>query len=200
MTWVKLCGMTRRGDVEAAAEAGADAVGFVVHAASPRAVSTKEVRGLAVDAGVLTFLVSVDEEPDRVVGLAIDLGMSGVQPHGRHRDDTAVAALEHDLWVLAPVRIGTHVPDVSGIPPGARPLLDTAVAGAHGGTGVSFDWALARSVAGEFVLAGGLLPSTVGDAVRAAGAWGVDVASGVESEPGIKDHAAMRRFVEEARR
>lgn len=199
MTWVKLCGMTRRADVEAAAEAGADAVGFVLHRASPRFVEPSAVAGLADAAEVATFLVTVDAEPSWLVTAATDLGVDGVQPHGDRAGEAAVAALEAGLDVLVPIRMADAVPDLSGIPVDARPLLDSHVVGAHGGSGRSFDWSLAAAIDREFVLAGGLRPGNVAEAIRVARPWGVDVASGVESAPGVKDHAAMRCFVEEAR-
>jgi phosphoribosylanthranilate isomerase len=200
VTWVKLCGMTRRRDVEAARAAGADAVGFVIHPPSPRFVEASRVVALTEDAGVEAFLVCVDADPEWLVGLAVDVGVDGIQPHGVGRDRAATLALDAGLEVLAPVAVADSEPDLASIPAGARPLLDAAGTGMHGGTGRVFDWALAGSIEREFVLAGGLRPDTVADAVRLVRPWGVDVASGVESEPGIKDHDAMRRFVEEARR
>jgi phosphoribosylanthranilate isomerase len=200
VTWVKLCGMTRRRDVDAARAVGADAVGFVVHPPSPRYVEVSRVPALAEDAGVETFLVCVDADPHRIVELAADLGVGGIQPHGVGRDRATALALDAGLAVLAPVRVADLTPDLASIPAGARPLLDSSVTGMHGGTGRAFDWTVASSVEREFVLAGGLRPDTVGDAVSLVRPWGVDVATGVESDPGIKDHDAMRRFVEEARR
>lgn len=198
MSWVKLCGMTRRSDVEAAVAAGADAVGFVTHPASPRCVSVEDVAGLADGIGVATFLVTVDAKAARLVESALELGVTGVQPHGRGAVEAATEAMAGGLSVLFPVHpsAGGSVLDV---PEGAIPLLDNTAEGLHGGTGLAFDWSLAAAVPGRFVLAGGLDPGNVADSIRRTGAWGVDVASGIESSPGVKDHEMLRRFVEEAR-
>ena len=100
--------------------------------------------------------------------------------------------------VLFPVPVGGAA-DLGRVPDGAMPLLDTAVPGLHGGTGAAFDWSLAAGLERAIVVAGGLDPGNVADAVAATGAWGVDVASGVERRPGVKDPDAMRRFVEAVR-
>jgi phosphoribosylanthranilate isomerase len=199
MTWVKLCGMTRRIDVEAAVDAGADAVGFVVYPGSPRHVDAAAVAGLAEGIDAERFLVTVDADPEWLTATAADVGVDGVQPHGTHAEAAARAALEAGLRVLFPVAVGNDIPDLSVVPAGARPLLDTAAGILRGGSGRSFDWSLASGLGGGFVLAGGLTPGVVADAVRRTGAWGVDVASGVEAAPGVKDHVLMRRFVTEAR-
>lgn len=199
MTWVKLCGMTRRADVAAAVDAGADAVGFVLHPGSPRYISMEAVPALAAGVAIGRFLVTVDADPDTLILLARTVGVSGVQPHGAHAREAAEAALAVGLDVLYPVPVGEGPPDLSQVPPGARALLDTGGTGLHGGTGRAFAWEHAAAVPGDFVLAGGLTPGTVASAVAATGAWGVDVASGVERSPGIKDHEAMRRFVEAVR-
>lgn len=199
MTWVKLCGMTRRADVEVAVDAGADAVGFVLHPGSPRHISVEAVPALAAGIAIGRFLVTVDADPDTLVALARAAGASGVQPHGTHARESAEAALAAGLEVLYPVPVKEGPPDLSAVPQGARPLLDTGGTGLHGGTGKAFAWEHAAAVPGEFVLAGGLTPESVASAVAATAAWGVDVASGVERSPGIKDHEAMRRFVEAVR-
>ena len=200
MTWVKLCGMTRRRDVEVAVAAGADAVGFVVYDGSPRRVAPARVAHLASDLPIASFLVTVDAEPGWLVDTARGAGTTGVQPHGRHASEAAGAALAAGLEVLYPVAVGAEKPDLSVLPPGARLLLDSAAAGLYGGTGRPFDWSLVAGLDPEFVLAGGLTPDTVAEAVRRARPWGVDVASGVEEAPGIKDHRLLRRFVEEAKK
>jgi phosphoribosylanthranilate isomerase len=198
VSWVKLCGMTRRSDVEAAVAAGADAVGFVTHPGSPRCVTLEDVAGLVDGLGLATFLVTVDAEAARLVESALDLGVTGVQPHGRGAFEAATEALAGGLRVLFPVHPSTGGSMVD-VPNGAIPLLDNSAEGLHGGTGLAFDWSLAAEVPERFVLAGGLDPGNVAEAIRRTGAWGVDVASGIEASPGVKDHAMLRRFVEEAR-
>jgi len=198
VTWVKLCGMTRRADVEAAVELGVNAVGFVVASESPRRVSPKQAAKLGAGLAVERFLVSVDLEPQDLVAAAREAGVTGVQPHGRHAAEAAEAAFSVGLRVLLPVQVVDLV-DLAGIPSWAIPILDTAVPGRHGGTGRSFDWALAAACDRDVVIAGGLTSENVADAISVAGPWGVDTATGVETSPGVKDRAKMRRFVEATR-
>jgi len=198
MTWVKLCGMTRRGDVEAAFLAGADAVGFVTAPGSVRRVTPEQAAVLGEGFGIERYLVTVDLEPGLLLATALLAAVDGVQPHGRHSVEAADLMLREGYRVLFPVRVDGP-PDLLQVPDGAIPLLDTAVPGLHGGTGESFDWGLAAGLGRDVVVAGGLTPGNVGVAVAAAVPWGVDVASGVESAPGVKDSVAMRRFVEAAR-
>jgi phosphoribosylanthranilate isomerase len=198
MTWVKLCGMTRRPDVEAAVDAGADAVGFVTHPGSPRCVTPDAIAVLVDGIPLTAFLVTVDAEPGWLVDTAAGLGVGGVQPHGSMAAESAEAAVAAGLQVLFPVHPASPQAPVDP-PAGAVPLLDNAAPGLHGGTGRSFDWSLTAGVSGPFVLAGGLHPGNVARAVEITGAWGVDVAGGVESSPGVKDHEMMRMFVDLAK-
>ncbi|MEX2323452.1 MAG: phosphoribosylanthranilate isomerase [Acidimicrobiia bacterium] len=200
MTWVKLCGLTNRPDVDVSVEAGADAVGVVVEADSPRSVDLRVAAELIAGLEVSTVMVTVDEPADRLVAIASEAGFTGIQPHGRHASEAAKAGIAAGLLVLFPVAVGAEPPDLSAVPDGAVPLLDTAEPKRHGGTGRSFDWALATDPGRRIVLAGGLTPTTVAGAVAAVHPWGVDVASGVERSPGVKDHDAVRSFVREAKR
>lgn len=198
MTWVKFCGMTRRRDVETAVRLGVDAVGFVVDPRSPRSVEASTAARLGEGIGVLRFLVSVDLTPEDLLAAAHRAGVEGVQPHGAHSTEAAVAALASGYRVLFPVRVSGSV-DVSEVPDGAVPILDAAVPGRHGGTGRVFDWALAADLDDDYVLAGGLRPETVGVALSMLSPWGVDVASGIEKSPGRKDPVLMERFMEAVR-
>ena len=198
MTWVKLCGMTRRADVEAAAALGADAVGFVVYEGSSRRIDLDTAailgRGLALE----RYLVTVDAAPDRLLADAERAAVTGVQPHGKHALEAAGAARRAGLTVLFPVPVRGEAVDLGGVPDHSIPILDTHDAG-HGGTGRSFDWSLARDLRRPWVLAGGLGPGTVAEAVRLLEPWGVDVASGIEAAPGVKDPDLMRAFLEAVR-
>jgi len=198
VTWVKLCGMTRDDDVGLAAEIGADAVGFVIAPDSPRCIDSATAARLGELFSGSRYLVTVDLDPQALLVQAESAGVTGVQPHGRHSVDAARAARAAGLDVLFPVPVGDSL-DLGLVPVGSTPILDTAVAGHHGGVGRRFDWSLAAGVDTDFVVAGGLDPDNVGDALTISGAWGVDVASGVEKEPGVKDPEAMRRFVEAVR-
>lgn len=197
MTWVKICGVRTLDDVDVATEAGADAVGLVV-ADSPRRVDVAVAATLAASASVATFLVTVDLPASRVVELAREVGVTGVQPHGRHAGEAAAAARERGLAVLRPVPMAGPA-DLSRIPADQVPLLDTAVPGRHGGTGRRFDPAWASGLDRAWVLAGGLGPGMVGEAIRRMRPWGVDASSRLESSPGTKDPERIRRFVEEAK-
>jgi phosphoribosylanthranilate isomerase len=200
MTWVKVCGLTNRPDVDVSVEAGADAVGVVVEADSPRSVDARLAAELIAGIEVETVMVTVDMPADALVGAAAEAGFTGIQPHGLYANEAASAGIAAGLLVLFPVAVGTERPDLTSVPDAAVPLLDTADSTRHGGTGRSFDWALATDPGRTIVLAGGLTPTTVARAVAAVRPWGVDVASGVERSPGVKDHDAVRSFVREAKR
>ncbi len=197
MTWVKVCGVRSRRDVETAAEAGADAVGIVI-AESPRRVDLATAAELSHHASVATFLVTVDLAPEHLVTLACDLGVTGVQPHGRHAAEAARAARDRGLDVLRPVPVDGPV-ELGGIPADETPLLDTKIPGMHGGSGRSFDPVWAEGIERPWVLAGGLGPENVAVAIRRLRPWGVDASSRLESSPGTKDPERIRRFVEEAK-
>ncbi|MBU1226128.1 MAG: phosphoribosylanthranilate isomerase [Actinobacteria bacterium] len=198
MTWVKLCGMTRREDVEGAVAAGADAVGFVTSPRSVRRVTAGEAAVLGEGISIARYLVTVDLEPGLLLAAARLSRVDGVQPHGRYAAAAADLLMAEGYRVLYPVPVDGP-PGLDAVPDGAVPLLDTAVAGRHGGTGRSFDWRWAAGLGRPVVVAGGLTPDNVAEAVAASGAWGVDAASGIESAPGRKDADAMRRFVEAVR-
>jgi|FLYL01.1.fsa_nt_gi phosphoribosylanthranilate isomerase len=197
MTWVKVCGIRTEEALAAAEEAGADAVGFVL-ADSPRRVTVLEARRLATRTGLETILVTVDTPPDRVFAWVDEVGATGVQPHGRYSALVAEAATGRKLRVLRPVPVADRV-ELAGIPTDQVPLLDTADPDRHGGTGRRFDWDLAAGLDRPWVLAGGLGPEDVADAVARLRPWGVDASSRLETEPGVKDPDRIRRFVEEAK-
>ncbi len=194
--WVKTCGLRTPDDVAAAVEAGADAVGFVL-APSPRQVPAGLVARLAEGLAVATFAVTVDLHPDDVEPLMAATGVTGLQPHGAHAAEAATVAAGLGIEVLLPVRVDGPVrPGQAGL--GFRPLLDTA-ANVHGGSGRTFDWGLIDQDGSEFVLAGGLGPDNVAEAIAAARPWGVDASSGLESAPGRKDPERIRAYVRAAR-
>lgn len=197
-TWVKVCGLTNRPDVDHAVAAGADAIGIVVYAGSPRFVPPEYVPALVTGVPVLTVMLTVDTPADDLVAAARRAGVGAVQPYGRHAEDASKAALASGLEVLRPVRAvpGFQLPEDEGV----VPLVDTPHAALHGGTGETFDWALVRDIERNFVLAGGLGPENVADAVRLVRPWGVDASSGLEADPGKKDPGKVTAFIEEAKR
>jgi phosphoribosylanthranilate isomerase len=196
--WVKVCGVRTPADVIAAAEAGADAFGLVM-APSPRQIDAEQAVALVrLSTGLQSFLVTVDARPAELLDLAGFVGVSGVQPHGRHAAEAAAACVQAGLTVLRP-RPVSDVVDLDDIPTTQVPLLDTADRDSHGGTGRRFDWDLAAAITRPYVLAGGLGPDTVAEAVARLRPWGVDASSGLESAPGVKDAHLIRRYVQEAK-
>lgn len=195
---VKICGLTNLADALVAVEAGADALGFVL-APSPRRVTPEQVRAMvaALPPLVATVGVMVDTPPAEARRLRDYCGLGWVQLHG--------PAQAGELAILGPrlirvVSVGQEAPDPE-VHPGAALLLDTAVAGQHGGTGKCFDWSLALALARwrPIILAGGLTPANVAQAVQTVQPFAVDTSSGVEMSPGRKDHAKIRDFVARAK-
>jgi phosphoribosylanthranilate isomerase len=197
--WVKVCGLTRAGDVEVAIDAGADAVGFIIAPRSPRGIDLARARRLADGVAAQTVLVSVDLTPDDVVATALAAGVTGVQPHGRHTLASCEAAIAAGLFVLQPIPV-TDPFEPPRVADGAVPLFDTADIQRHGGTGRTFRWDLVADYNGDFVIAGGLGPDNVAAAVAATGAFGVDASSRLEAAVGSKDAGKVIAFIQEAKR
>jgi phosphoribosylanthranilate isomerase len=197
---VKICGLTRLQDALAACDAGADALGFNFWPGSKRYVSPAAARELirALPPFVTTVGVFVDQPRDEIARIATELGLHALQLHG---DESPGACAGWRLPVIKALRADATLSAarVAAYPVRAV-LLDTPAA-TFGGTGVSFDWTRVGTLALPLpvVLAGGLTPANVAEAVRVARPWAVDVASGVEIEPGVKDATAMRSFVSAAR-
>ncbi len=196
MTWVKVCGLTRESDVSAAVDAGADALGFVLAAGSPRHISTERAAALMDGVPALRILVTVDASREMIADMVEASGADGIQPHGRSAQAAARWAQQAGFFVLRPIGDGL----VEEIPQGQIPLLDSATGGRHGGTGVPLEWTAVDQPVRRFVLAGGLEPGNVAQAIATLQPWGVDASSGLESQPGIKDAARVAAFVEEAKR
>lgn len=205
MVGVKICGITNRRDARAACELGAYALGFNFYEKSPRVIAPAEAwklrQGLPV--GVEAVGVFVNWKPAAVVALARALQLSAVQLHG-DESPRDVALCAKDVPVIKAFRV---TPDLSLSDLGkfrkvSGFLLDAMRAGQYGGTGYTTDWAFARRAATRrpIILAGGLTPENVADAIRAVRPQAVDVASGVEARPGKKDHGKMREFFQEVAR
>lgn len=195
MTWVKVCGLSRPEEVEAAVAAGADAVGFVFHEPSPRNITPEAARLLGAEVTVLTVAVTADLDADSLLHLAEVSGVGAVQPHGAGAALAARSALKAGLSVLRPVPVSGPV-DFSEISGDELPLLDS---GTIGGTGSTFDWGWLEGLERPFVLAGGLNPDNIEAAIAQVEPWGVDASSGLESAPGIKDLAKVASFVQGAK-
>lgn len=195
---VKICGIRHAADAEAAVRSGADAVGFVL-STSPRRVSILEARALAAEVPpfVATVAVLSNPRPRELSEVLDDLRPDVVQCEPGHFDRPAGGARAGFLAVLhdGPELLA----QARALPQGAAVLLE---APGRGGRGVAPDWARAASLARErtLVLAGGLTPENVGDAIRAVQPFAVDVSSGVESSPGTKDPARIARFIDAVHR
>ncbi len=199
---VKICGVTTVADAIGCAHLGASAIGLNFVPSSPRKVTpdvAREIVAAVRDRGVLTVAVVADLDVEAMRALAQDIGVGCLQLHGSETPETLSALLPH---AYKAVRVAT-ADDVATARtyPGEHILVDAKVAGALGGTGATFDWGLVRDFARErkLTLAGGLGPENVERAVRDVRPYCVDVASGVEREPGIKDLDAVRAFIEGAR-
>lgn len=197
-TRIKVCGLTRPEDAAAAVACGADALGVILAPSKRRATLDQAAAVFAeVPPCVARIGVFVDAPADEVWEAVARLGLSAVQYHGSEAPETCAAAPAPVIKALGvgacfdPTQADAYRGSVAAL------LLDTAVAGACGGTGVSFDWYdVARRLPGwaPVFVAGGLTPGNVGEAVRVLRPYAVDVSSGVESAPGVKDHAMIERF------
>ncbi|HUO46715.1 MAG TPA: phosphoribosylanthranilate isomerase [Acidimicrobiia bacterium] len=198
MTWVKVCGLSCREDVEAAVGAGADAVGFVLIPESPRAITLEKAVELVDLSSITRIILTRDLGPQDLVAAALAVGADGVQPYGAFSQEASKEAAEVGLMVLRPVPM-TGVVDLTRIPAEQTPLLDNFSSDRLGGSGRSFDHTLIPATDREYVIAGGLGPDNVRAVIHATRAWGVDASSGLESAPGRKDLDLIHRFVSEAR-
>ncbi|MGH9021751.1 MAG: phosphoribosylanthranilate isomerase, partial [Acidimicrobiia bacterium] len=197
--FVKICGITGEDDALLAVALGADALGFVF-APSRRQVREQAVADIVrrLPHGIITLGVFRNERPEVVVGIVNRLGLTGAQLHGRE-PGSEVREIRSRVRLVVQAFSASDPALARARDWGADAVL---VDGADPGSGLAFDWSLAEGVPDgvRFILAGGLTADNVGEAIRRVRPWGVDVSTGVESEPGRKDPAKLRRFVEEARR
>jgi phosphoribosylanthranilate isomerase len=196
---VKVCGLTDVEEARACAEAGAWGIGLVFASASPRHVGVDRACAIvaALDPGVARVGVFVDADPAEVADVARKAGLTHVQVHGAS-DAEAVRAAS-GLPVIEGVRVdGPAAIERARASAADLVLLDAAVPGAHGGTGIAFDWGLieATTLGRPFGVAGGLRPENVAEAVRRLRPALVDVSSGVERRPGRKDIARVIAFLQ----
>jgi phosphoribosylanthranilate isomerase len=195
---VKVCGLTTPEDAAACARLGVWGIGVVFAAGSPRRVSADQAALVcaAIPEGVARVGVFVDASPAEMDAIARAAGLTHLQVHGDADPDAA--RRESGLPVIHGVRVDGAAALARARASAADLVLrDAAVAGRHGGTGTSFDWALLEGdpLGRPFALAGGLTPANVGEAVRRLSPALVDVSSGVESSPGRKDAGRVAAFV-----
>jgi phosphoribosylanthranilate isomerase len=198
-TIVKICGITHLEDARAAVAAGADWLGFVIYQPSPRHVEPDAVaRIVAAMPGLTAVAVMVATPPDRALEIARHMGASRIQMHrppaGWPVDFPIPTTMV--VPVAADGSLTTPLPDTHHLV-----MLDTAHAELAGGTGETFPWEAARRVARErpVLLAGGLGPLNVREAIQRVRPFGVDASSSLENAPGRKDHATVRHFIEVVR-
>jgi phosphoribosylanthranilate isomerase len=199
---VKICGITRNEDLSTACAAGADALGFVFYAKSPRNLSIERAASLvrALPPFVQSVGLFVDAEPGFVGAVLDAVPLDLLQFHG---DETPEYCRQFNRPYLKAVRVRPGVDLVkyaSDFADARALLLDAYVPGVPGGTGERFDWRLIPAGLNKpIILSGGLNPDNVAEAVQTVQPWAVDVSSGVESAPGIKDVAKVAAFIERAK-
>lgn len=199
MIMVKVCGMTNVADARAAAEAGADAVGFIF-AESPRRVDAEEARriSIALPESVLKVGVFVNAPPEVVLRTASEAGLDMAQLHGDETPEVVAAIRSSGLPVMKALRV-RNADDLAGVERFEADLLllDAYSQEARGGTGKRFDWGLAKSLKGRgnIVVSGGLAPENVREAVDFFEPYGVDASSSLEDAPGKKNEESVRRFI-----
>jgi phosphoribosylanthranilate isomerase len=224
--WIKICANTNLADAQLAAELGADALGFVF-APSKRQVSIEQVAAITphLPASVETVAVVQSQDVEEIVDLVRRTGVTGVQLHGGlnlplvgalHASFAGRVSLIQALhWTIdddadCAAVLAAELHEIAAEPAIGRVLIDAKVGNAGGGTGRSFDWKAARIVLTaseshaankkiELIVAGGLHPENVAEAIQSLDPWGVDVASGVEAAPGRKDPLKLKHFLEMAR-
>jgi phosphoribosylanthranilate isomerase len=200
-TRIKICGLTREADVDAAVQAGADAIGFVLYDKSPRHVAPARAAALArrLPPFVTPVLLLVNATPDQLQSAVAAVPQGLLQFHG-DESPAQCAAAGRPYLRAARMAPGFDLLDFGSRFLGAQALLLDAHVEAYGGGGKVFDWSLIPpSVPLPVVLSGGLNVANVIDGVLRVRPWAVDVSSGVESAKGIKDAQAMRRFCDAVR-
>lgn len=217
--WIKICGNTTLEDAQLAVTYGADAVGFVF-ADSPRRVMPDVVRSITekLPRSMEKYGVFIDADFDTIVTTVREAGLTGVQLHATDEIGLAERLRQHYAelpYHFSILQVLHYVPDTDAFSAQLRKLravdavdavlIDSRTATQQGGTGITFDWAEARdSFFREaphlrLIAAGGLQPENVKQAIRTLQPWGVDVSSGVESQPGRKDPERVAAFIREAR-
>jgi len=204
-TQIKFCGFTRSEDIAAAVALGVEYLGLVFAPHSPRQLTLDTARALRrTDLGGARIVALLMDQPECEVRAVIDaIAPDILQFHGGE-SDAFCAAFGLPFWKA----IGMGGDPASGLaqvaryPSASAFLFDGHAAGAAGGSGQRFDWSRLPATLGHppFLLAGGLDAHNVAEAIHSAAPWGVDISSGIESSPGIKDHRHMQHFVHAVRR
>ena len=199
MVHAKICGITNREDALCAVKCGADALGFIFYQKSPRYVAPEKAAEIICDLPPFVTPVGVFVNAPHIDATVKLAGLRAIQLHG---DEPPEACLGHDVPVIRTLRVGNEFDALAlRSHPVHTFLLDTARAGSYGGTGETFDWAKAREAKnyGRIILSGGLNPDNVREAIEQVAPYAVDTSSGVEAEPGKKDHKKVRDFLARAK-
>ncbi len=200
MVKVKICGITNLEDALAAADYGADAIGFVFYKKSPRYIEPRKAKEIIshIPPFITTVGVFVDEPKEQIEKILAGTGIDVAQFHGHERPEDCVIS-KRAIKAL-------RVKEISDLEQMKRYkvqafLLDTWAEDELGGTGRIFNWSVALDAKplGRIIMAGGLTPDNVAEAVRMVRPYGVDVATGVERENGVKDHEKVRLFIQRAK-
>ncbi len=197
-TRIKFCGITRPDDARRAADLGVDAVGFVFTRASRRFVGITQAREIraALPPFVSVVALFMDDEPGWIEDVVSAVAPDLLQFHGGEPDGFASIFSRPYVKAVPMASVSDVARHIAAYPGAAGFLLDSHARGGQGGTGAPFDWSKVPPANGRaFVLAGGLTAGNVADAIASVRPFGVDVSTGIESAPGIKDAAKMRAFV-----
>jgi phosphoribosylanthranilate isomerase len=206
-TWIKFCGTTSLEDALASIEAGADALGFIF-APSKRHITPEKAQAIIerLPQTIERIGVFLNASPDEIRQVAAVVDLTGIQLHGKENMADIRRALPGDrssLGIIKTILMGNGIAKVaSALSAGEAVyawLLDSGA-----GSGKTFDWQAARTALGarqgRFIIAGGLTPENVGEAIHVFSPWGVDVVTGIEREPGHKDPSKLKAFVSAVRR
>jgi phosphoribosylanthranilate isomerase len=205
MVRVKICGITNAADAFAAIDAGANLLGFNFYVKSPRHIDEAEAARIRrrLPKKIEAVGIFVNAAPADIAALCKLLKLDAAQLHGDESPETVEeVARSFTVWKAFRVDADFHLKALDEYPEATAFLFDAAHTGQYGGTGRTTDWDVARRAAlgRRIILAGGLNVENVAAAVRIVRPYAVDVASGVESKPGKKDHGRMREFIQEVRR
>jgi phosphoribosylanthranilate isomerase len=196
---VKICGITSLEDAKVCVDAGANALGFNFYPKSPRAISPERAGEInaALPGSVLRVGVFVNASPEAVAQTMRNAGLDVAQLHGE--EDPADYRSISRLWRALRVD-DAFQPEREEAENVEALLLDGPAGALRGGAGVAFDWTRAKAVTMPVILAGGLGPDNIGEAIRVAQPFGVDACSRLESAPGIKDHKRINAFLDAIRK
>ncbi|MFA7230853.1 MAG: phosphoribosylanthranilate isomerase [Victivallaceae bacterium] len=194
---LKICGLTNAEDVKAAIAAGAEYLGFIFHPASPRYVAPEKVKELVKDIPpkIKKVGVFVNLQPEKVIELMTQCDLDIAQLHGNETAEDARKIGIERVWKVLDLKSAADIERAAAFPAAAI-LVDSRTATQYGGTGKVCDWSLAAEAAKKvkLILAGGLSPENIVDAAEQVKPFMLDVNSGVESAPGIKNHEKLKQL------